>query len=56
LRIILLTFAVATVSSQDLLFAALIFWLWIGGGNLLIGIPRFRWFLRETLSSAPRKV
>jgi hypothetical protein len=32
---------------------AVFVWFWLVGGNLLIGIPRFRFFLRKTLASAP---
>ncbi|HKV94949.1 MAG TPA: hypothetical protein VJW20_20555 [Candidatus Angelobacter sp.] len=40
---------------QAILFIPLI-WLWIVGGNLLIGIPRFQRFLSGVMEDAPRKV
>jgi hypothetical protein len=30
-------------------------WLWLVGGNLAFGVPRFRGFLVRSLASAPRK-
>lgn len=30
-------------------------WLWLVGGNLAIGIPRFRSFVASAIASAPRK-
>jgi hypothetical protein len=29
-------------------------WLWLVGGNLAIGVPRFRSFIRHCIESAPR--
>lgn len=31
-------------------------WLWLVGGNLAIGIPRFRSFIARALTTAPRRV
>jgi hypothetical protein len=30
-------------------------WLWLVGGNLAIGLPRFRSFLARSIADAPRK-
>lgn len=53
LPVLLVFVAVANGGSAEMLLAALVIWLWLVGGNLLIGIPRFRRFLRKTLTSAP---
>ena len=53
LPILLVVLAVANGGAQEMLLAALVIWLSLVGGNLLIGIPRFRRFLRKTLTSAP---
>jgi hypothetical protein len=38
---------------QPLLFIP-VGWLWVVGGNLMLGIPRFERFLRDRISTAPR--
>jgi hypothetical protein len=30
-------------------------WLWLVGGNLAIGIPRFKSFVTRAVATAPRK-
>src|SRR5688572_19734145 len=35
--------------------AVALIWIWLGGGNLVIGLVRFERFLRRAMSSAPRR-
>jgi hypothetical protein len=45
-------FIVSSVGWQPLLVIP-IAWLWLVGGNLLIGIPRFERFIRRALADVP---
>jgi len=36
------------------LLAAPIWWIWLVGGNVLIGLPRFEKFVSSAIETAPR--
>ena len=44
----------SSVGWQPLLVIPVL-WLWVVGGNLLIGIPRFERFIRRALADGPRR-
>jgi hypothetical protein len=46
-------FILSSAGWQPLL-VILIAWLWLVGGNLIVGIPRFERFIRRALVDAPR--
>jgi hypothetical protein len=42
-----------TRSADWSIFFPALAWLWLVGGNLTIGLPRFKSFLREAIDSTP---
>lgn len=56
LPVLLMVVAVTNGGTAEMLLVALVIWLWLVGGNLLIGIPRFRRFLRKTLTSKSNRL
>jgi hypothetical protein len=54
IAVVFLSFALAlSVFDPKMLLVVLLMWVWTVGGNLLIGLPRFKVFVRKAVETAP---